>query len=138
MSLRGIFLFEGLIGLGAFIGTMVTDSPFGAVYGGLSVMLAPVMIGGGVCLIEPFFTGRPEYPRCGRCGAERYKVEWEMRRLIAHCSCGASYTRRGRQFLIVTAGGGSRPYLRWHLLRGWIAEHGPETAERLAPYRGSR
>lgn len=101
------------------------------------VLLGSLGIGLAVWLVAPLLTGRPEWPACAGCGEQRYRAGWVMARVVALCPCGSMYLRRGRQFLALTDGGASRPYLRWAILR-WVDERGAADVPCCAPYRDDR
>lgn len=134
IELLVLYIVFGLGLAGGIAAGVVFGWPFAipGTIGGMALLPFLVWLG---FLIEPCFTGRPCWPPCRRCGDADHVIEYTMERFLVRCACGRRYVRRGRQCLIVTPGGGTRPYLRWHLLRGWQDEQTLSAPETHAPYR---
>lgn len=134
IELASLLLVLGLAGVCGGI-SWVAAGPLAAALGWLGGAAFFPLLAALVCQIEPFFTGRPHWPACGRCGGNDHRLEPWLGRTVVRCACGERYLRRGRQFLHVTAAGASRPYLRWRILRGWIDEQTPDAPATWTPYR---
>lgn len=91
-------------------------------------------------LIEGFLHGRPTWPTCERCNADDPTHVRSDSPLIVvmRCNCNRRFVRRGRQCLEVLPGGATRPFRRWHPLRGWLDESGAIPPSVETPYRSKR
>lgn len=136
-----IFLVIATLGAvgGIVVATAIDMGPLFVPLGAaLGIFVGPLLIVGllaACAYIGAWFTGRPHWPACACCGSTRSTPEWAHGHVCVRFACGRRYVRLGRRCLQVLPGGASRPYLRWHILRGWVDDPAPHAPRIAAPYR---